>query len=148
MRNILMGAAAFALIGLTLPAVADNDGWEKGSEYNKKFDPKTIVTISGKVSKIDRDNHPLKTMEAGFAATIKTDKGEEYLVQVGPIWFTSYFKRKWDVKVGDAVEVTGSKVNIGGNTVIMAMKGRKGNLAMTCRNKTGKPLWDLDVEDF
>lgn len=148
MNKFIMGLAAASLLGISLPAVADSDGWQQGSAYNQLFNPKTITTVKGKVVLIDRANHPMKGMEPGFAAVVKTEKGEEVTVQVGPIWFTSYFKRKWDVKPGDQVEVTGSRVDLNGKPVIMAMQGKKGNLAMTCRSKTGKPLWDLAIEDF
>ena len=148
MRKFVLQLASLAVIALTVPALAQTDGWEKGSAYNKNFDAKTTVTISGKLTKIDRDNHPMPGMGPGLAAVVKTDKGEDVTIQVGPIWFTSYFKHKWDVKVGDSVQVTGSKVTIGGKPVIMVMKGQKDKLAMAVRNKTGKPVWDLEVEDF
>lgn len=148
MRKLLIAVmATCSLIAVAAPVAAQNDGWGRDSEYTKKFDPKAIVTIKGKVTKIDRDARPLPGMDKGFAATVQTDKGDE-IVQVGPIWFTSYFKQKWDVKVGDQVEVTGSRVKIGGKPVIMAVQGKKGKLAMTCRSKHGKPVWDLEVEDF
>jgi hypothetical protein len=150
MKKLILGLAAASLMGMSLPALAEAeiDGWQQNSAYNQLFNPKTIVTVKGKIVSIDRKNHPLKGMEAGFAAAIKTDQGEEITVQVGPIWFTSYFKRKWDIQIGDQVEVTGSKIQLNGKPVIMAVQGKKGNLAMTCRSKAGKPLWDLDVEDF
>ncbi len=148
MRKIMLGLAVAGLLGTSLPALAETDGWQQGSAYNQLFNPKTIITVKGKVVSIDRANHPMKEMEPGFAAVLKTDKGEDVTVQVGPIWFTGYFKRKWDIKPGDQVEVTGSKVEIDGKPVIMAVQGKKGNLAMTCRSKSGKPLWDLDIKDF
>lgn len=148
MNKILLGLAIAGFLSSSLPACADNGGWQQGSTYNQLFNPKTIVTVKGKVILIDRANHPLKGMEPGFAATLKTEKGDDVSIQVGPLWFTSYFKRKWDIKPGDLVEVTGSKVEVNGKSVIMAMQGKKGELTMTCRSKTGKPLWDLNVEDF
>ena len=149
MRKFIFKVATLSLLGLmALPALA-GDGWEKGSPYNQMFDPKSIVTVSGKITKIDRDNHPLKGMGAGFAAVMKTNKGEDVTIQVGPHWFTSYYKQKWDVKVGDSVEVTGSSVKIDGKPVIMVVQGRKGTMAMTIRSKkTGAPVWDLQIEDF
>lgn len=135
------------LVTNALPASADSDGWGRDSQYTQKFNPKSIVTIKGKVTRLDREARPLAGMDKGFAATVQTDKGEE-IVQVGPLWFTSYFKQKWDVQVGDQVEVTGSKVTLDGKSVIMAVQGKKGNLVMTCRSKSGKPVWDLEVEDF
>lgn len=135
--TLLLSGAAFA-----------QDGWEKDSAYNKKFDQKTVQTITGKVVKVDRTAVPMKGMSPGFSAVIKTDKGEEVQVQVGPVWFTSFYKQKWDVKAGDAVSVTGSRVKLDGKDIIMASHGEKGKLKMTVRGKTGLPLWDLGPTDF
>lgn len=145
MRKLLTGLALLGMLGV---AAADNDGWEKNSAYNKLFNPKTVVTVTGKVTSINREDRPMKGMEPGFSAVVHTKQGEDLNVQVGPAWFTSYYRQKWNVQQGDEVEVTGSRITLNGKPVIMAMRGRKGNLAMTCRNKTGKPLWDLEVEDF
>jgi hypothetical protein len=139
-------ALATALL-LTTSAFAE-DGWEKGSPYNKKFDESTVQTITGKVIKVDRDLHPLTEMAPGFAAVIRTKKGEEIQVQVGPIWFTSFYKQKWDIKPGDTVTITGSRVKIDNKDVIMASHGEKGKLKMTVRGKHGVPIWDLGPTDF
>ena len=129
-------------------AWAGPDGWERGSAYNKIFNPKTIVTVEGTVEKVDRDNHPLQGMEPGFAVTLKTAKGEKVDAQVGPIWFTSFFTKKWNAQVGDKVSVTGSEVSVGGKKVLMVIQGKKGDLQMTVRNKSGVPVWDLGITDF
>ena len=140
-------SCAVLALGLATPSWA-GDGWERDSRYNQLFNPQAVTTVSGTLESIDRDCRPLKDMEAGFAATIKTSSGERIQVQVGPIWFTSFYRQRWNVQVGDQVEATGSRVLIEGHPVIMAVKVAKGNLKMAVRGKTGIPLWDLQVEDF
>ncbi|MBT9585903.1 hypothetical protein IV102_21350 [bacterium] len=146
LRKIVMPA----LCGLALVQAgwAAPDGWERGSAYNKKFDPKNIVSVDGTVDSIDRDYHPIAGMEPGLAVTVKTAKGDKVQAQVGPIWFTHFYKKKWDVQVGDKVSITGSQVDIGGKKAVMVMQGSKGNLKMTVRSKDGAPVWDLVLEDF
>jgi hypothetical protein len=145
-RKIVMSA----LCGLALiqGAWAGPDGWERGSAYNKKFNPKTIISVEGTVDSIDRNFVPLPGMEPGLAVTLKTAKGDKVQTQIGPIWFTHFYKRKWDVKEGDKVSVSGSQVDVGGKKALMVVQGQKGNLKMTVRSKDGAPVWDLVLEDF
>ena len=58
----------------------------------------------------------------------------------------------WHVKVGDTVEVTGSRVKIDDKTVIMATKcvhriKHDDASEMTLRSKQGVPVWDFDPDD-
>ena len=66
----------------------------------------------------------------------------------GPGWFTQFYKKKWDIAVGDRVDIRGSEVKVDGKPMIMATWGRKDDLEMTVRNRQGRPVWDLGVEDF
>ena len=145
-KSLLAGAVLVA--SLSGAALAADDGWENNSDYTRHFDHKTIVTVTGTVEKVDRKCIPLKGMEPGFAAIIKTDKGEHVEVQVGPVWFTSFYHHRWNAQIGDRVKVVGSKVTLNGHPAIMAMYGEKGKLKMTVRNPAGAPVWDFPVEGF
>jgi hypothetical protein len=138
-------------LALILPVLAVEDDWGNTSEYQKFFDRGSIVTIQGEVTGINRDTVPLPGMEPGFSVDVKTVEGENVNVQVGPLWFSNFYKRKWDVKVGDTVEVTGSKVKIDDKTVIMATKcvhrvQHNEASEMTLRSKQGVPVWDFDPD--
>jgi len=142
------------LLGLALisPALAGEDDWGNTSEYQKLFDRGSIVTIQGKVTGINRDTVPLPGMQPGLSVDVKTADGDDVNVQVGPRWFSSFYKKKWDVKVGDTVEVTGSRVKIDDKTVIMATKcvhriKHDDASEMTLRSKQGVPVWDFDPDD-
>lgn len=137
------------LLTLALPSLADD--WGSNSKYQKLYDRSSVLTTQGKVTAIHHDARPLAGMERGFSVDIKTTTGEDINVQVGPAWFAGFYKKKWNVDVGDTVEVTGSKVNIAGKTVIIATKcvHRVGNTKseMTLRSKRGIPVWDFDPEE-
>ncbi|MFA5505735.1 MAG: hypothetical protein WC314_02305 [Vulcanimicrobiota bacterium] len=141
------------LATLFLSAVAgaeskENDGWERVSRFNSFFRSDSLVHITGEVTNIDRAYRPLQDMSDGLSVTVKTSDGKSHLVAVGPTWFTHFYKKKWDIAVGDRVDVRGSEVTIDGKTLIMAVWGRKGDLEMTVRNRHGRPVWDLGLEDF
>lgn len=136
------------IASLTLGAQARDDGWGRNGAYSKLFNSKSIETVTGEVVKIDRDCRPLKGMEAGFCVVVRDDKGKEIEAQVGPAWFTSFYREKWEVREGDKVSVTGSLVEINGKKALIVTQGSKGDLKMTCRSNSGAPVWDLDLSDF
>lgn len=145
--------ASLLLVTLLLSAGAwaegkENDGWERVSRFNSFFSQDSLVYITGEVTNIDRNFKPLSDMADGLAVTVKTDDGKSHLVVVGPGWFTQFYKQKWDIAVGDRVDIRGSEVKVDGKPMIMAVWGRKGDLEMTVRTRQGKPVWDLGVEDF
>lgn len=137
-----------ALLFVAVPALAQQDGWDSKSRYNHYYDADNMVYLTGEITNIDRNHKPLADMAPGFAVTVKTDDGKEHLVEIGPVWFTQFYKAKWDVAVGDRVDVRGSEVTINGKTRVMAVWGRKGDNEMTIRAHNGSPVWDLQVEPF
>jgi hypothetical protein len=150
-KKIMLTLGATALLvtpGFAATSHPAEDGWGRNSAYNKKFDPKTVTTVSGTVESVNRDSHPLPGMTSGFSMMLKTDKGKNLEIQLGPKWFTDFYHHKWDIKPGDKFSGTGSIVMIGGHKVMMGMQGRKGDLQATIRNKRGTPIWDLEMSDF
>lgn len=143
-----------ATICLSLPALAGGaggsplGGWDRNSDYNQHFSTRNLVTLTGKVTRVDRNAHPLQGMDAGLVATIKTDSGEMAEIQVGPTWFTQFYHPKWNIQTGDQITVTGSRVSLGGHPVVMVVTGQKGALKLTVRNQQGSPIWDFPAEGF
>lgn len=140
--------SAVTLTLLAAPAFSIDDGWGSKSEYTRMFNPRTIQTVSGKVVKLDRNYRPLKSMQPGFLAVIQPAQGEPIQVQVGPTWFTNFYRDQWKTKIGDQVTVTGSLVTIDGHRTLMVTKGQNGNHRMTVRTTQGLPVWDLGQSDF
>lgn len=147
MKKINLMLIAMLLL-VAAPALAQRDGWDRDSKYNHFFNADSMVYLTGQITNIDREHKPMPGMTNGFAVTLKTEDGKSHLVEVGPAWFTKFYAQKWDVAVGDTVDIRGSQTKVDGKDVIMAVWGRKGDVAMTVRNLKGAPIWDLDLTDF
>jgi hypothetical protein len=69
---------------------------------------------------------------------LKTDTGTVE-INLGPTAFLT--ETKVDIRKGDTLEVTGSRITIGDSQVILAREIRRGDNAWTLRDATGQPLW-------
>jgi hypothetical protein len=147
MRKIIL-ALSIAAVGLLMAAESfaqkgpgmmwrGSGGWGPGSQYNRMYDPKSVETISGEVTSVDRIT-PFKGMVGGVHMYVKTDK-ETISVQLGP----SYYLENQDVKIEakDKVEVKGSRVSFGGKPAIIAAEVKKGDEVLKLRDDAGFPVW-------
>jgi hypothetical protein len=112
-------------------------GWGPGTPYNRMYDPKTVETISGEVTSIDRIT-PNKGMVGGVHMNVKTEK-ETVSVHLGPSWYLE----NQDVKIAakDKVEVKGSRITFGGKATIIAAEVKKGDDILKLRDESGFPMW-------
>ena len=145
LKKYLVSAAT--ILFLAAPTWAA-DGWERNSEYNQHYNSKTVQTLSGKIVSVDRNHAPLKGMMAVFSAIIQPEKGEAMEIQVGPSWFTSFYRHDWNIQPGDQMIVSGSVVTLEGHTMMIVSQGQKGQHKLTVRNHQGQPVWDFDIAGF
>jgi len=112
-------------------------GWGPGSQYNRMYDPKSLETISGEVTQVDRIT-PSQGMSGGVHMLVKTDR-EMVSVHLGPSWYLE----NQDVKIEpkDKVEVKGSRIMFGDKPALIASEVRKGNEILTLRDEAGFPAW-------
>ena len=112
-------------------------GWGPGTQYQRMFDPKSVETISGEVTSVDRIT-PAKGMAGGVHLNVKTDK-ETISVHVGPSWYLE----NQDVKIAakDKVEVKGSRIIFAGKPAIIAAEVKKGDEVLKLRDDAGFPAW-------
>lgn len=77
-------------------------------------------------------------MNNGVHLSLKADK-ETITVHLGPSWFID----KQDIKIQekDKIQVKGSRIDLQGKSVIIAMDFIKDGKAMILRDDSGKPLW-------
>ena len=70
--SLLAATVSFAQRG---PAMMwrGSGGWGPGTQYNRMYDTKTVETISGEVTTVDRIT-PAKGMAGGVHMNVKTDK--------------------------------------------------------------------------
>ena len=112
-------------------------GWGPGSQYNRMYDPKTMESLSGEVTSVDRIT-PGKGMSGGIHMNVKTDK-ETISVHLGPSWYIE----NQDVKIAskDKVEVKGARVTFAGKPAIIAAEVKKGDEVLKLRDDSGFPAW-------
>ena len=147
MRRMAL-AIAFRVMAASLTlastAVAQGDprwqgdgGWGRGGAFARLFDPSKVVTVAGKVVKIERIS-PSRGMSSGIHLTLATG-GETLLVHLGPSWFIE--NQDVQIDAGDALEMTGSRVAIDGAPALLAAKVVKGEKSLTLRDAAGIPVW-------
>lgn len=132
-----------AVLAFSLDAAAQccrwrgSGGWGPGGGYGRMYDPNTVETIAGEVTKVDYVT-PLKGMAQGVHLLLKTDQGMVH-VHLGPAWYVE----NQDVKIApkDRVEVKGSRVTIQGTPAVIAAEVRKGDEVLALRDDSGMPRW-------
>jgi hypothetical protein len=105
------------------------------------YDPQTVATVKGQVEKLA----DLPSMGGGGGmgmqyrgVTLKTDQGS-LMVHLGPGWYLD--EKKFPVKVGDTMEVTGSKVTLNNQPALIAREVKVNGTILKLRDDQGLPLW-------
>lgn len=112
-------------------------GWEPEGAYCRLYDSTTVETLRGTVQRVEKII-PMKGMGSGVHLILKTDS-EMIPVQMGPTWYVE--KQAAQIRAGDLVEVTGSRVPCDGKPVILAAFIKKGGETVKYRELKGTPLW-------
>ena len=75
----------------------------------------------------------------GMGVRLFVESGNEaFWVHLGP---AAFVERTMTFKEGDAVEITGSKTTMMGQTIIVAREVKKEDMVLKLRNEYGMPLW-------
>lgn len=145
MKWILIVVAALVLISFTL---ADAQRWGgkgkwgpwAGNYYHWNWNPAAVETIKGEVMTKDTIT-PAKGRSALPAVGMTLKKEDDYAIYVhlGPQWY--FDKQELGINVGDKVEVTGSKLEVEGNTVLLLSSIKKGDKTWQFRDPQGFPFW-------
>jgi hypothetical protein len=101
------------------------------------YDPKTVETIAGEITSIERI--PGRGRNAGIHVMLKSDKGETVTVLLGPAWYLD--KQTVTVKQGDKVTVRGSRINFQDKPAIIAAEVTKEGQTLRLRDENGRPAW-------
>ncbi len=133
--------AALALVGVAMAQPGSGGGMGMGGMGpggmgGRMYDPQTVATVKGMVEKVEE-----VTMARGMAIRelrLKTDQGAR-LVHLGPTWFLE--EKKFAVKVGDTVEVTGSQVTLNNQPALIAREVTVNGVTLKLRDDQGIPVW-------
>jgi hypothetical protein len=133
------GAVALLVVGSISVAFAQAAG--TGQPASPMYDVKTETKIKGTVESVEsvtgKGGRGRQAM-GGTHLLVKTEK-EAVQVHVGP---TAYLTEKGiALAKGDTLEILGSRVRIGDESVIITKQIKKGDNTWTLRDASGRPLW-------
>ena len=125
-----LAAGTILLGGLLAPAQGPHSG-----KSMRMYDPATETTFQGTVDSVTQG---ARGQMMGTHLAVKS--GDETRdVMLGPTAFIA--SKGFSFAKGDAVEVTGSKVTMGGTDYIIAREVLKDGKTLTLRDKSGAPQW-------
>lgn len=135
----ILAGAALLVFGAASAAPAQPPA--KGQPAGRTYNVQTETTITGTIESVEAIAAPGGRGRRGLGGThvmMKTEK-ETLAVHVGP---TAYLAEKGIVLAkGDSVEITGSRVTIDEDPVVIARQIKKGDKTWTLRDATGRPMW-------
>ena len=101
----------------------------------RMYNPATETTVKGTIEAVMQ---PTRGQMMGTHLTVKAgDETQE--VMLGPSNFIA--SKDFSFAKGDSVEVTGSKVTMGGAEYVIAREVVKDGKTLTLRDKSGTPQW-------
>ena len=122
------------------PALAETAPAGGKGAGKAKFDPATVVTLSGKVLGEQRVDHGKGPKAVRLVVKVGDD---QISVQLGPDSFVDGQKVRF--AAGDEVTVKGSKFTYGGGSKfgLIAQSVTRGSDTVTFRSAKGKPAWSV-----
>lgn len=152
MKQMLLALVALLTCALAAPAGAQSGkmgggqgsgpGMGPGPGMGMQYNPQTLITVKGKVEKLEDFPSPGPGGQYGGKYRIiilKTDAGQQHHIHLGPAWY--FDQEKFTLKAGDEVEVTGSKVAMGNQEIILAGSVKSGDKTLKLRDDQGVPAW-------
>jgi hypothetical protein len=134
-------ALAYPALAQTGPGGGGRGMGMGGSMGPRLYNPQTVTTVTGQVEKLE----DLPSMGGGGGmgmqfrgVTLKTDQGS-LMVHLGPGWYLD--EKKFPIKVGDTVEVTGSKVTLNNQPALIGREVKVNGTTLKLRDDQGLPVW-------
>lgn len=119
---------------------ASLSAWQPYSTYNQKFEPDKITSVKGTIQSVSTFQ-PESGAASGVQLKVRTDEGQTMTVHVGPQQFIR--QKGMNFSSGQDIKVTGSKVTIDGESVIMASELTANDQTLNLRDSQGRPQWNL-----
>ena len=137
------GARVTALVLLPIWLAMPVSGSTQPRMGMPMYDKRAEVTVIGTVEEVREmtgmGGNAGGSMH-GMHVMLKTDK-ETFEVHLGPVHYLK--EQKVDLAKGDAIEVSGARMTMGGRHVILAREIRKGDQTWTLRDADGRPHWRI-----
>lgn len=134
MNRIPMLLMLAALVPAPALGQAENTPSKKAAKV--KFDPATVVSVTGTVLGERRTDHGKGTKSVHLIMKVGED---QVSVHLGPdSWMD---RQKMKLAKGDELTVKGSKFTFGGKYGVIAQSVTRGGDTLVIRDAAGKPAW-------
>lgn len=129
---------AFAILTSAITGIAQETVQAGSAAVDRMYQTNSEVTFSGKVKGII--NTPATANSSTRTSIlVRSSNGGDSTVELGPSWFMDHLSKP--LKVGDTVSITGSKIFLSGDSVILARKLTRGKQVVYLREVSGYPMW-------
>lgn len=149
---IALGVITLSLLGVFMPAtaLAQHGPGGHGSDSRPAYDTQSETTVNGTVEDVNNGRSAWRWLSRihtlGLVRTAVPEKQlllntETGTIQIhlGPAAFLT--EKHVEIRKGDTLKVTGSRVTIGDSQVVLAREMRKGDDMWMIRDAAGQPLW-------
>ena len=140
---VFIGLTALVLVGVAAASIPTQHHMT-GPMMMGNYDTKTEITIKGTVTKVEKPGADHMHGMGGIRLVVKTDN-ETYNVHLGP---ADFVEQTMTFKEGDAVEVTGAKMMMMGETAIVAREVKRGDTTLKLRDEYGMPRWQMRMHGW
>ena len=136
MRKLRLAVVAISILSLTLAGAAfAQQGMGRKGGQGRLYNPQTVETVTGQVVAVKNIN---RKRYQGVHLTLKTAQGN-LTVSLGPKKYLD--TQSMTFAPNDTLEITGSKVTLGGKPFLIAGTVKKGSQVLTLRDANGIPAW-------
>lgn len=133
------GLPVLALLVLLVPTAfaQQTRGPGRFADAEHRYDPETVATVTGTVEEVLL--RPGRGGATGLHLSLALEYGEHLEVVVGPTFYV--YPEGFEAETGDIVTVTGSRLTVNGEPMLMAREIQVGDHDLTLRDETGMPAW-------
>jgi hypothetical protein len=151
LRKILaVTITSFALLAIATPLAAEepidkteypyccnSDSELQRGRYSRRSNTEKVETIDAEVVEVNRYSSRGR-MSQGVHLLVNT--GDDTVeVHLAPSWYLE--ERNFAIAPEDKIAITGSRIDVDGESAIIARQIKKGNETLTLRDEEGYPLW-------
>lgn len=110
---------------------------------DRAYDSTPTETIRGRVIRVEQTvpREPMRRTPDGVHVTLRLESGGTIAVHLGPAWFLE--DHKLELRAGDTLVVTGSRVIIDGAPALIARKITTREHELVLRDDAGVPRWSM-----
>ncbi|HUI28660.1 MAG TPA: hypothetical protein VLX91_00485 [Candidatus Acidoferrales bacterium] len=126
-----------AIVFLSMIAASSTLFAQGMGQRRQFYDTSTVTTVTGTIATVDSQAAP-RGDSYMIRLTVKDTSGT-IPVMVGPSFYIN--SQNISFNKGDAIQVTGSKMNFRGNDVILAAQIVTGGKTIKLRDDSGRPVW-------